>query len=74
MWSYFESSLNHSSGSMLAGGSNGSNKIYSVFTSTAVDGIKTSFTSSPQMSRSHSPMAAIRWALKFQQFYCLTDN
>ncbi|KDR08910.1 hypothetical protein L798_00564, partial [Zootermopsis nevadensis] len=59
MWSYFESSLNHSSGSMLAGGSNGSNKIYSVFTSTAVDGIKTSFTSSPQMSRSHSPMAAI---------------
>jgi hypothetical protein len=39
-----------------------------VFASTAVDGSKTSFTSSPQLSCSHSPMAAIRWVLKFQQF------
>lgn len=63
-----DSSLNHSSASVLAFGSSGSNRTHSVFASTAVDGSKTSFTSSPQLSCSHSPMAAIRWVLKFQQF------
>jgi hypothetical protein len=58
----------------LAVGSSGSNKTHSVFASTTVDGSKTSFTSSPQLSRSHSPMAAIRWALQFQQFYHVTDD
>ncbi|XP_069677644.1 anaphase-promoting complex subunit 1 isoform X2 [Periplaneta americana] len=56
---FAEGSLNQSSLSLLVVGSSGSNKTHSVFASTTVDGSKSSFTASPQLSRSHSPMAAI---------------
>ena len=56
-----ETSVNHSSASIMAVGSSGSSRAHSAFASTTVDGNKSSFTSSPQLSRSHSPMAAIRW-------------
>ena len=61
MCSCVETSLNHSSASIMAVGSSGSSRAHSALASTTVDGNKSSFTSSPQLSRSHSPMAAIRW-------------
>lgn len=58
--SCMESSLNHSSVSVVAVGSNGSMKTRSVFACTTTDGNRGSFTSSPQRSHPNSPMTAVR--------------
>jgi hypothetical protein len=74
MYNCAETSLNHSSTSVVAPGSGGSNRTHSVFASTTVDGSKSSFTTPSQLSRSHSPMAAIRWVLCTEQFCHMTDD